>query len=141
MPYAKYTRAQLVAMTIYGEARNQTLYGQILVGFVIMNRWKKPCWWGKNLREVLFKPEQFDCWKPGNVNLRKITQAMEKCIQGDCNKYIDQALWLADGILTGRIIDTSEDVNHYYKLGSPMPFWARGKEPNIIEDDHAFFRL
>ena len=37
-----YSRKELIAMTIYGEARGESIDGQILVGQVLINRWKKP---------------------------------------------------------------------------------------------------
>ena len=136
----KYTRQQLLAMTIWGEARNQTILGQILVGQVIYNRWKNPGWWGKTLEGVILKPYQFSCWNKKDPNREKMISAMSTCLDGGCDKTMKQTMWIADGILLGKIKDYSKGANHYHHE-SVEPFWSIKHAPVIHEDSHLFYKL
>ncbi|MCP3681585.1 MAG: cell wall hydrolase [bacterium] len=138
-----YSRKQLIAMTMYGEARGQSLNGQILVGFTLMNRWKhpNPRRYGKTLHDICWKREQFDCWKKGNVNYKKMHKAMQTLIDMGVSKRMEQCMYLSSGVLTGHILDISKGANHFYATKTKKPFWAKGHTPCVIEGDHAFYKL
>ena len=52
-------QTEIFAKTLYGEARGEGLKGIEAVACVIVNRLKKPCWWGHTIQEVCLKPAQF----------------------------------------------------------------------------------
>ncbi len=57
-----------MAQTVSGEARGQDFYTQVGVASVIMNRVRKPSWWGIDIQTVCRKPYQFSCWNKNDPN-------------------------------------------------------------------------
>ena len=141
----EYTRKQLLAMTIWGEARGEmknSPLGGILVGQVIINRWKKPCWWGRSLKGVILKPWQFSCWNDNDPNKEKMYAVMDNMAAGGDDKLMRQCMHIAQGLILGYYMDYSGGANHYFSMNmSRPPKWSRGKTPVRIEGNHAFYRL
>ena len=60
---------EIMAKTIYGEARGETREGQIAVACVIFNRFRSGKWFSaKTLAGVCLKPLQFSCWNKSDPN-------------------------------------------------------------------------
>jgi len=69
----------VLARTIYGEARGETVRGKEAVACVIMNRVRRAqerggYWWGASVEKVCLKPWQFSCWNEHDPNREKIQQ-------------------------------------------------------------------
>lgn len=61
----------LLAWTLWGEARSETLAGQIAVAWTIRSRvndGKAKSWWGEGYAGVCQKPYQFSCWNKNDPN-------------------------------------------------------------------------
>lgn len=58
----------ILARTIYGEARGEPWEGKIAVAWVVRNRAERGGWWGDTIREVCLKPWQFSCWNETDPN-------------------------------------------------------------------------
>ena len=55
----------ILAHTLWGEARGESLAGQITVAWTIRNRvfdGKSSSWWGEGYAGVCKAPYQFSCW-------------------------------------------------------------------------------
>ena len=66
----------ILARTIYGEARGEKTAGKKAVACVIMNRYKAKKWFsGKTIAETCQKPWQFSCWNKNDPNRQKIMNA------------------------------------------------------------------
>ena len=95
---------QLLALTIYGEARGERPIGQIAVGSVILERVDHRDWDGKTIQEVCLMPYQFSCYLPEDPNFPKL-----KAIAENWDAAIDQTSSLhhcyriAAGLLDGVI--------------------------------------
>src|SRR3990170_4207690 len=59
---------QLMALTIYGEARGESRAGKIAVGSVILERVDHRAWDGDTIKEVCLMPWQFSCFLPADPN-------------------------------------------------------------------------
>lgn len=71
---------QLMALTIYGEARGESEEGKIAVGSVILERVDHREWDGDTIQEVCLMPYQFSCFLPADPNysaLKLIAQDWE----------------------------------------------------------------
>ena len=124
----------LLAGMIYGEARGESLDGQILVGITAVNRATHPDhWnWGENLREVLLKPYQFECFEHPQVN--KIIQAQKT----QTNVWRTLRL-LAEGIYLGRFNDyVAVKPTHYHKY-TITPSWTKNLKFLFQEGAHLFY--
>lgn len=60
---------EIMARTIYGEARGQGLEGMVAVASVILNRTLSPAKYGYEISGVCLKPMQFSCWNDEDPNL------------------------------------------------------------------------
>ena len=61
----------ILARTLWGEARGEGFDGQIAVAWTIRNRvfdGKAKSWWGEGYAEVCLKPWQFSCWNQNDPN-------------------------------------------------------------------------
>lgn len=137
----KLSGSALLTITMWLEADNQGVEGMVAVGHVIRNRVLKPGWWGNTWRSVILHPWQFSCFNEGNE--KRVNQAMDlwEKRHEQKNPQFKAARYLSCGIIDGHLPDNTKGANHYYKLFSPFPSWAKGEIPLTLIKDHIFFRL
>ncbi len=108
--FLKLNPAQVLALTIYGEARGESTEGKIAVGSVILERVDHRDWDGKTIPEVCFKPWQFSCYNEKDPNYGKLLDIAEHW--NDKSMPLDMALnncyGIAAGLISGNIPRTSE---------------------------------
>lgn len=131
--YPDLSDREVLAKTIWGEARSDGYVGMHAVCCTILNRAKRPGWWGKNIREVCLKRRQYSCWNAGDPNLQKMINVTET------DKEYVVALEIADIALDGKLEDITNHSTHYHTK-SIMPYWARSEEPVAIIGAHMFYR-
>ncbi|HET9189792.1 MAG TPA: cell wall hydrolase [Rudaea sp.] len=132
------TTVEIVARTLWGEARGQGNTGMQAVCNVIQNRAKNPGWWGNDLRSVCLANEQFDCW-----NLKDPQAAR---MRGPIN---DGAFVIATAIANKAVAETLADLtrgaDHYFAETIPTPSWAYGRSPTFVcgtpGDRHFFYKI
>lgn len=137
--YYNALQADVLARTLWGEARGQGAEGMSAVANVVMNRvrlaqQKGGYWWGDTVVAVCQKPYQFSCWNRSDPNFKKL-QAVD---EGDL--YFATALRLARRAVIGRLPDATEGATHYHAAGI-SPFWARGEKPCAVIGAHIFYKL
>ena len=141
-----------LALTMYGEARGDARDGssveeRIAVGCVIRNRWKRYGSFGakeQTYRAVCLAPKQFSCWleEGGGSNHGHLLDVAHRLITGmpqesSTDPLLKECLFLADGIISGALLDATGGATHYFapKAMEPagsMPRWARGKPTRAI---------
>lgn len=135
---------ETVALTIFGEARGEPIQGQIAVGCVIRNRVNKR---KKTYQEICLAPLQFSCWNKDDPNRPVLEEWAQKLIFGEEIKqaFLNQAIWIAQGIVNERIIDNTRNSDHYLtnelyaqKLASPSAHWAKNLNMKTIIGRHTF---
>lgn len=140
---AKLSAHQVVGMTIWAEARAEPIEGEIAVGCVIRNRVLRPQRFGDTWQKVCLAKWQFSCWIPagGEANYRMLMARCDACLAGTL-PWPAQALWVAEGIISGVIEDRVAKADHYYASWMPKPpLWAVGKTPVAIVGVHRFYQL
>lgn len=145
---AALTDQQAVAVTIFGEARAESLIGQVAVGCVIRNRLLRPTRFGTTWREVCLRKAQFSCWFDygGASNFAAVMAAAERLVSGiepSPDSALGHCLWVADGVMRHGVRDVTHGANHYLTtalLRTKPPRWTRppAKQVAVIES-HAFF--
>lgn len=108
----------LLALTVLGEARNQSWQGKVAIAQVVRNRMELKA---KSVADTVLAPWQFSCWNPGDPNKDFLLQAIatqagnvrpegvwEECLQaaesalnepreidptGGATHYCTEALW------------------------------------------------
>lgn len=128
----KYEDLDIMAKTMWGEARNQDTSGQIAVASVIKNRAEARRWYGDTPKEVCLKEWQFSCWNEGDPNREKMEQLPK--VDSDYLKM----LGIAYLVLTGKLQDNTEGSTHYHTTNI-MPKWAQHQKPVVVIGDHKFY--
>ncbi|NQU58997.1 MAG: cell wall hydrolase [Rhodospirillales bacterium] len=128
---------ELLARTLYGEARGETVRGKEAVACVIINRVKRArerggYWWGDSLGLVCQKPWQFSCWNAGDPNLKKITAVAPD------NRVFQSCIRIARRAATGALDDLTGGATHYHTKGVNPP-WSRAKAPSLEIGNHLFY--
>ena len=139
--FLKELEVDVLARTIYGEARSETHAGMEAVAHVILNRVAhakskgNKFWWGHDIVTVCQMPYQFSCWNPGDPNRQKLMNVTKNNIHfATCLRIARRAVYeqLGDDITHG--------ADHYHT--TPVkPKWSRNKNPIAQFGTHVFFRL
>lgn len=122
----------VLARTIWGEARGEGRAGMQAVACAILNRAKDPGWWGRSVAEVCLKPWQFSCWLESDPNRAKLLAVTAQ------DRQFAQALDLAQAALAGDLADYTFGATHYHMV-EIAPGWASGHTPCAVIGRHAFY--
>jgi N-acetylmuramoyl-L-alanine amidase len=130
--------------TIFGEARGETLQGQVAVAWTVLNRALidlggdgKPDWWGEGILQVCRKPGQYSCWSGAAWNAAN-RRAMERAQVGDpdflrCLAVAHMTIAVAIGAIGDPDFDDpTTGSTHYFapaSVGEP-PAWAWVRTPD-----------
>lgn len=127
----------ILARTIYGEARGESLAGKKAVACVIINRYKARKWFsGKTIAETCqfcvkgSKWHQFSCWNDSDPNKKLITEASELKLA----EYKEIARRFVDG----EEKDFLCGACHYHTTNI-LPSWAKGKQADFLIGHHKFY--
>ena len=129
----------ILARTLWGEARGEALVGQIAVAWTIRNRvfdGKTKSWWGEGYAGVCQKPYQFSCWNKNDPNYAYLSGAKPIPV-----REFAQAQIAADQVLAGKIPDPTGGATHYYATTmSKPPDWAKKATQTLKVGRHIFFK-
>lgn len=136
---AKPDAVDVLARTIWGEARGEPLKGQEAVAAVVLNRvavakGRRNFWWGWTVETVCRKPWQFSCWNANDPNRAKLLAVQA----GDLG--FDTCLRIARRALAGVLADPTRGATHYHTR-AVEPSWAKGRAPTVEIGNHLFYRL
>lgn len=128
----------ILARTLWGEARGEGLPGQIAVAWTIRNRvndGRSKSWWGEGYAGVCLKSWQFSCWNKNDVNYPYLSGA--KAIPFG---QFAQAQKAADLVMSGSVKDPTSGATHYYAITIPKsPAWAKSAKETLRLGRHIFF--
>jgi len=104
---------EVLALTIYGEARGEPIEGQVAVGCVIRNRVRS----GEyiNYKAACLAPLQFSCWNPTDPNYSVLKDFSDKLLMGQPTNdlSLSQCHWVAIGIIASSIKDNTGSARNY----------------------------
>lgn len=131
---------RLLALTIWGEARNQGEKGMRGVAHVIMNRVNanKKMFGGDTIEGVVKHRKQFSAWNENDPNREAMLNVLNLKQNTPDFKSWKKALEIADEVISGK----SKDPTHgalFYHTTSVKPNWARGIKPVARLADHVFY--
>lgn len=128
----------ILARTLYGEARGEGKMGMEAVANVVLNRMHladQHSHFGDGSAESACKaPWQFSCWNANDPN----SHLLETVTNSD--PIFAQCLQIASDALNGLLTDYTNGATYYYVRGSAEPKWAEGQDPCAIIGRHLFFK-
>ncbi|UVL42511.1 cell wall hydrolase [Pseudomonas sp. B21-040] len=129
----------ILARTLWGEARGESLAGQIAVAWTIRNRvfdGKTSSWWGEGYAGVCQKPYQFSCWNKNDPNFAYLSGAKPIPL-----REFTQARIAADQVIDGKVPDPTGGATHYYAIAMKTPpAWAAKAKQTLKLNGHVFFK-
>ncbi len=130
----------VLARTIFGEARGEPHEGLIAVACVVLNRVKVAqkrggkYWWGHDIITVCQKPYQFSCWNRSDPSYKRLLEVTEK------NIHFATCLRIARRAVIGTLKDNTNGATHYH-ADYVSPYWAQGERPIKTIGRHIFYKL
>lgn len=147
------TELHVVALTIWGEARNEPIEGKVFVGSIIRNRVETPKRWPDTFDQVCLQPKQFSCWQPvGGPQNYAAVMDRARLFSGDyaerpghlLDATLVECLFVAEGLIGGQFLDRSFGANHYITTvlwKTAPPVWAQGQHPVAVCGRHVGFNV
>ena len=132
--------AHLMALTMFGEARDQGALGIIAVGSVILERVDHRDWDGKTIKEVCLMPFQFGCYLPTDKQfgmLKKLARNWD-----DRNSILDVCLYFAEGLINGTTPRSPVIAKHHvtqYKRRDCPASWEKDMTKIVTIGDHDYY--
>ena len=126
----------VLARTIWGEARGDGRLGMVAVAACILNRAKHPRWWGHDVLSVCLQPWQFSCWNADDPNLPKMQQVDGEDVQ------FAMACDIARAAIAGVLTDPTRGADSYYdiRMAEP-PNWAVRAVQTVVVLHHRYMRV
>lgn len=129
----------VLARTLWGEARSEGEKGMEAVAAVVLNRVrvarvKGGYWWGGDIIRVCQKPYQFSCWNRSDPSYKKLQAVTAK------NSYFAMALQISRCAVSGTLKDLTGSATHYH-ADYVSPYWAKGERPTVTIGRHIFYKL
>ena len=132
----------ILARTIYGEARGETTEGMEAVAMVIMNRYEAKKWFTgyvledgvktPSIEETCLKNKQFSCWNKNDVNYPKLVKV------GKGDKIFESCLEIAKRAMDNRLLDFTNNAT-FYHTKAIKPSWAERHTPCYETGNHLFY--
>jgi spore germination cell wall hydrolase CwlJ-like protein len=133
------TDIDVLARTLWGEARGESLEGMKAVAWTIRNRvndGRSNSWWGEGYAGVCQKPYQFSCWNANDPNSPYLKGA-RPIPAGEYKK----ALQVATAVVNDVGPDPTSGATHYYATTMPKaPAWVAGATQTLRLGHHIFFK-
>lgn len=106
-----------LALCVWREARGEPRTGKLAVAFSVMNRVRRPAWWGHTVLEVVFKKWQYSSLTdPKDVQLTKWPTSYDQ-------SWIE-CLDVAKAAMFNTEMNPVPGADSYYDLSIPPPRWA-----------------
>lgn len=121
--------ADLLARVIWGECRGIDQMEARAIAHVVVNRAKRPGWWGKDVKGVCLAPSQFSCLNSNDPNLPKILRAdFSDGDWGTCQREATDAISGASTDPTGGAVAYHATyISKPRDFGSAKPLCTIGK--------------
>ncbi len=123
---------EVLARTLWGEARGENVRGKEAVAAVVLNRAARPRWWGRDVVSVCLKPWQFSCWNLTDPNRPKLLAVTDQdAAFRSCRRIAARAV-------AGTLADPTGGATHYHTKAINPP-WAQGRAPSAEIGQHLFY--
>lgn len=122
----------ILARTIWGEARGQPDRGMIAVANVVMNRVADRRW-PNSARGVCLQPWQFSAWNENDPNRPKMLAVTED------DPTFRRCVEIATAAIDATLPDVTGGADHYFTKEIDPPAWSADMTELATIGDHRFF--
>ena len=130
---------EVMARTLWAEARGEPYEGQVAVAWVIRNRAADKRW-PRTIHQVCKQPWQFSCWN-GEIRADLQDANYRAMLGADVGvRGFLRAFHVAAGVLTGDLESPVPAGTCHYHADSVSPSWAAGHTPCAAIGRHLFYR-
>jgi N-acetylmuramoyl-L-alanine amidase len=130
---------EVLARTVFGEARGEAPEGQRAVAWVWLNRRDDPMGrWQPTVASCCLQPRQASCWDESDPNRALLTRATTAF--GPLKPCADVAF----GVLLGELPDNTGGANHYLRADlaeRAPPYWYDPAKVTARVGRHLFLKL
>ena len=143
-----YGDANYMAVTIFGEARGESIEGLVAVGNVIMNRARAA---NTSVKEICLAPKQFSCWDEDDPNFDLVRNLLSQLENGNeiRDPYARQCIVVARAICNEDFLDNTHNSKNYVTIqrhqlakarnaGSDQ--WILRMKVSVVIGRHVFLR-
>lgn len=130
---ARAVNVDVLARTLWGEARSEGVIGMRAVAAVIMNR-AADSRWPDALADVALQAWQFSAWNANDPNRDRMLRVTE------ADPQFRLALDIAREAVEGRLVDPTGGANHYFADYIARPSWARTMTETTRIGRHIFMK-
>ncbi len=123
---------EVLALTIWGEARGESTLGRAAVACVIINRVDANSWYGKSIKDVCLKAWQFSVWNEDDPNREKMLSLSEN------DPLFIECKTIAELAAHNNLSDQTRGATHYH-TDSISPNWADNKTSVMRLGSHVFY--
>ena len=124
----------IMARTIWGEARGEGRDGKLAVGWAIVNRQLSGRWFaGDSLTKTCMKHRQFSCWNRDDPNRQKLAMLTLK------DPTFRECVWAAAAALAGTEPDPTGGATHYHHEAI-RPAWADDSKVTAKIGKHVYYK-
>jgi spore germination cell wall hydrolase CwlJ-like protein len=127
--------ADVLARTIWGEARGEPPGGMEAVASVVLTRAAHPRWWGRSIIGVCLQRAQFSCWNADDPNRAKCLT-----VTGADPDFL-RAVVIAERAVAGKLPDTTGGADSYADLRFCNPEWAETAQRTCKIGNQTFFKV
>ncbi|RVD76888.1 cell wall hydrolase [Pseudomonas koreensis] len=124
----------ILAQTLWGDARGEGTAGQIAVAWAIRNRVndsKTHSWRGEDYAGVCQKLYPFSCWNKTDPNYQFLIGVKEIPFH-----ELAQCRIAADQVIDGKVPDPTGGAMHYYATSIKAPAWTAKAKQALKLGDH-----
>jgi len=138
--YETWSELDLLIGLIVGEAGSARYPVRLAVAHAVANRVASPCWWGRNWREVILAPKQFQCWYDDAKTSMIASEHLKPSLIWQSARQIAVDVYAHPGATD----DPSLGATHYHldpmPHNSPFPEWAGNMTQTIRIGRYVFYR-
>lgn len=126
----------LLARTLYGEARGEGIDGMQAIAWVVVNRVRRGApRFPDTIAGVVKQKHQFTCWSPTDVNSKLCASVSE------ADPIFALCLFAAASVLSGQVRDMIAGADHYHATWmKPYPAWAVRMTVTAKIGHHVFYK-
>jgi N-acetylmuramoyl-L-alanine amidase len=136
-----FSAIDILARTLWGEARGESEAGIVAVAAVVANRTRaQHAHWGLTVEAVCKADRQFSCWNEPQSDADRRNR-LSLLNVGPENPIFSRCLEIARRTVRGDIDDPTGGANHYFNPAGGTPGWAAGVSNVVTIGRHKFLRL